>query len=74
MKISISAFISLLFLCIIVSCRKEFDMMFPSENSEPKPCLQVYQLACRFLLVWQKERDKERFEKLCRYSSKIIYS
>jgi len=41
-------------------------MMFPSESSELMPCLQVYQVACRFLLVWQKERDSERFEKLCR--------
>ncbi|PNF41016.1 hypothetical protein B7P43_G08820 [Cryptotermes secundus] len=42
-------------------------MLFSSENSELQPCLQVYQVACRFMLVWKKDRDKERFEKLCRY-------
>lgn len=46
---------------------QEFDMLFSSESSELKPSLQVYQVTCRFLLVWQKERDRERFDKLCRY-------
>lgn len=46
---------------------QEFDSLFSSENSELQPGLQVYRVACRFMLVWKKERDKERFEKLCRY-------
>ncbi|PSN54423.1 Ubiquitin-protein ligase E3B [Blattella germanica] len=52
-------------------CRRvleDFDKTFPnSENIELKPCLQIYQITSRFLYVWQDERDKERFEKLCRY-------
>ncbi|XP_067010981.1 ubiquitin-protein ligase E3B isoform X2 [Anabrus simplex] len=46
----------------------EFDeTLSGDEHEELRPSLQVYQTACRFLLVWDKERDKERFEKLCRY-------
>jgi hypothetical protein len=41
-------------------------MLFSVESSELKPSLQVYQVTCRFLLVWQKERDRERFDRLCR--------
>lgn len=46
---------------------EDFDKMFHGENIELKPCLQVYQVTCRFLIVWKKDRDKERFSKLCRY-------
>ncbi|GLH04043.1 E3 ubiquitin-protein ligase Nedd-4 [Gryllus bimaculatus] len=46
----------------------EFDEIIPNdEHPELKPCLQIYQVSCRFLFVWKKERDHERFEKLCRY-------
>lgn len=39
------------------------------ENSKPMliPAIQVYHQACRLFIIWQKERDKERFIKLCRY-------
>ncbi|XP_049776175.1 ubiquitin-protein ligase E3B isoform X1 [Schistocerca cancellata] len=46
----------------------DFDVLLPPEGcAELRPSVQVYQNASRFLFVWKKERDKERFEKLCRY-------
>lgn len=44
----------------------EFDL-FITEDCELKPALQVYHHTCRLLIVWQQERDKERFARLCRY-------
>uniref|UniRef100_A0A1B6LAX7 Ubiquitin-protein ligase E3B n=1 Tax=Graphocephala atropunctata TaxID=36148 RepID=A0A1B6LAX7_9HEMI len=35
--------------------------------SDLKPSLHMYRIIQRFLLVWRKERDKDRFDKLCRY-------
>lgn len=54
-------------------CRKEFDE-FILENSDLKPSIQVYHHACQFLLVWRKERDKERFSNLCRYLTLTLES
>nr|CAD7402699.1 unnamed protein product [Timema cristinae] len=47
----------------------EYDAIFTEGEiiAEPKPSLQVYQVVCKFLLIWKKSRDKDRFEKLCRY-------
>nr|CAD7199399.1 unnamed protein product [Timema douglasi] len=49
--------------------RDEYDAIFTEGEiiAEPKPSLQVYQVVCKFLLIWKKSRDKDRFEKLCRY-------
>ncbi|XP_048479517.1 ubiquitin-protein ligase E3B isoform X3 [Plutella xylostella] len=55
---------------------EEFDRLLPdpptSQDDTPpqtelKPALEVYQAACRFFLVFKKERDRKRFEKLCKY-------
>ncbi|XP_063241461.1 ubiquitin-protein ligase E3B isoform X2 [Bacillus rossius redtenbacheri] len=48
---------------------KEFDEVFPENEgkSELQTASHVYQIVRRFLLVWRKHRDRERFEKLCRY-------
>lgn len=32
-----------------------------------KPAVEIYCQTVRLLLIWKKERDKERFAKLCRY-------
>ncbi|KAI5697393.1 hypothetical protein M8J75_009638 [Diaphorina citri] len=45
---------------------KEFDELI-HENTELKCCKQIYQLAKKFLWIWNKEEDKTRFEYLCRY-------
>lgn len=37
------------------------------EKVELKPALSVYHQACRLLLIWKKNRDRERFVKLCHY-------
>ncbi|KAL1132531.1 hypothetical protein AAG570_010486 [Ranatra chinensis] len=49
--------------------REEFDREFPDDvkELEMKPALQQYRTVCRFVLIWKRERDQERFEKLCRY-------
>jgi ubiquitin-protein ligase E3 B len=52
--------------------RQEFDDTIPDvpedgEKPTLKPALQIYNQSCRLLLIWRKERDRDRFEKLCRY-------
>nr|CAD7597611.1 unnamed protein product [Timema genevievae] len=49
--------------------KDQYDAIFTEGEiiTEPKPSLQVYQVVCKFLLIWKKSRDKDRFEKLCRY-------
>lgn len=48
---------------------EEFDKEFSDDPKVEnlKPALQQYRVVRRFLMIWKKERDKERFEKLCRY-------
>ncbi|RZF42672.1 hypothetical protein LSTR_LSTR001467 [Laodelphax striatellus] len=48
---------------------KLFDEEFSDEVTVDtlKPALQRYKVICRLLLVWKKERDAARFEKICRY-------
>ncbi|XP_075221172.1 ubiquitin-protein ligase E3B isoform X2 [Lycorma delicatula] len=45
----------------------EFDSEFKDETTRLKPAIKIYKVVCRFLLVWNKERDAERFDNLCRY-------
>lgn len=47
---------------------EEFDKEFHEDPKieNLKPALQQYRIIYRFLMIWEKERDKERFEKLCR--------
>lgn len=52
--------------------RDEFDNVIPElpekyTKQDFKPALDVYQQSLKLLLIWKKERDKERFAKLCRY-------
>ncbi|CAG9759771.1 unnamed protein product [Ceutorhynchus assimilis] len=51
---------------------EEFDNAIPElpENhtkQDFKPVLEIYQQSLKLLLIWNKERDSERFAKLCRY-------
>lgn len=32
-----------------------------------KPAVEIYHQSLRLLIIWKKERDKDRFIKLCRY-------
>ncbi|XP_046391174.1 ubiquitin-protein ligase E3B [Ischnura elegans] len=54
---------------------EQFDELFADIGDDKvaslKPALLVYRTTLKFLLVWKKERDKIRFEKLCRY---LIFS
>ncbi|KAJ8917808.1 hypothetical protein NQ315_010714 [Exocentrus adspersus] len=50
----------------------EFDLTVPdlpadATKREFKPATEIYHQSLRLLLVWRKDRDKERFAKLCRY-------
>ncbi|XP_026282026.1 ubiquitin-protein ligase E3B [Frankliniella occidentalis] len=47
----------------------QFDAVITGDqDTEKRPqALQAYQVACRFMLVWKKERDLERFLRLCRF-------
>lgn len=51
--------------------RDDFDASLP-ETAEgeplpaPQPALEVYQQSRRLLLVFEKKRDGDRFERLCR--------
>lgn len=50
----------------------EFDKTIPDlpdDNTKQNfiPAIEVYRQSSRLLLIWRKERDKERFLKLCRY-------
>lgn len=55
----------------IYCCRKDFDDFIVNISDTEKPVLipaiQVFHQAYRFLIIWQKERDRERFAKLCHY-------
>lgn len=54
-------------------CRDEFDKTIPDipEDTTTKPnyipAVDIYRQSYRLLLIWRKDRDKERFLKLCRY-------
>lgn len=52
---------------------REFDRTIPDipdDNTKQQtfiPAIEIYRQSSRLLLIWRKERDKERFLKLCRY-------
>ena len=57
---------------VLLFRREEFDETVPEVPEDEsktilKPALQIYSQSCRLLLIWHKERDRDRFEKLCRY-------
>lgn len=50
----------------------EFDKMISNFTDESKsgkniPAVQIYHSTTRLLLVWDKPKDKERIEKICRH-------
>lgn len=48
----------------------EFDSLINDLGTDAnnlKPALYVYKIISRFLIIYKKERDQERIEKLCRY-------
>uniref|UniRef100_A0A1B6DG25 Ubiquitin-protein ligase E3B n=1 Tax=Clastoptera arizonana TaxID=38151 RepID=A0A1B6DG25_9HEMI len=53
--------------CIKILENFDKDIKDDIKVTDLKPALQQYRIICRFLMIWKKERDKERFEKLCRY-------
>ncbi|KAG8042714.1 hypothetical protein G9C98_005354 [Cotesia typhae] len=57
----------------------EFDTYFPNETAtdasiELKPALQVYKQISRFLIVFKRDRDQTRIERICRYLVKTLDS
>ncbi|CAH2240226.1 jg1784 [Pararge aegeria aegeria] len=62
----------------------EFDQLLPESVSqgsqdEPQPpeliqALDVYRAACRLFLIFKQQRDKKRFEKLCKYVVQSLHS
>jgi len=55
-----------------LNSREEFDNNFVDDigadntTVELKPALEVYRIISRFLLIYKKERDQERIERVCR--------
>ncbi|XP_045445888.1 ubiquitin-protein ligase E3B [Melitaea cinxia] len=62
----------------------DFDQLLPDLTShgsqdEPQqpefvPALDVYRVACRLFLIFKHQRDKKRFEKLCKYIVQSLHS
>lgn len=53
--------------------RKQFDDTFENIN-DLKPAINVYLTVKKFLTHWNVQRDRQRFEKLCRYLiSSLVY-
>nr|XP_032513418.1 ubiquitin-protein ligase E3B [Danaus plexippus plexippus] len=62
----------------------DFDQLLPeyaSQGSQDEPqqpeliqALDVFRLACRLFLVFKQQRDKKRFEKLCKYIVQSLHS
>ncbi|XP_035458501.2 ubiquitin-protein ligase E3B [Spodoptera frugiperda] len=62
----------------------DFDELLPETSSqgsqdEPQPvelipALEVYRVTCRLFLVFKQQRDRKRFENLCRYIVQSLHS
>ncbi|XP_041977850.1 ubiquitin-protein ligase E3B [Aricia agestis] len=62
----------------------EFDELLPEpvnqssqdENHQPEviQALDVYKVTCRLFLIFKQDRDKRRFEKLCKYIVQSLHS
>ncbi|KAJ0180720.1 hypothetical protein K1T71_004124 [Dendrolimus kikuchii] len=63
----------------------DFDQLFPESSpqglqEEPQqpieliPALDVYKVTCRLFLIFNQQRDKKRFEKLCKYIVQSLHS
>lgn len=46
----------------------------PTQSFELVPGLEVYKVTCRLFLVFKQQRDKKRFEKLCKYIVLSLHS
>ncbi|XP_043677000.1 ubiquitin-protein ligase E3B isoform X3 [Vespula pensylvanica] len=59
---------------------EEFDINFPDDctkldaNIELQLALHIYRVTSRFLIIYKRERDQERIEKLCRYLVQTLQS
>lgn len=58
--------------CVCFVYREDFEKTIPEVTEDLtkviyKPAVEVYRQTLRLLLIWKKERDKERFVQLCRY-------
>lgn len=64
--------------------RNEFDKTLPEpiatgtddapHGPELIPALEVYRVTCHLFLVFKQQRDKKRFEKLCKYIVQSLLS
>lgn len=65
--------------------RNEFDQLLPeavTHNSQDEPpptlellpALEVYRVTCRLFLIFKQQRDRKRFEKLCKYIVQSLHS
>ncbi|KAJ8725864.1 hypothetical protein PYW08_004047 [Mythimna loreyi] len=61
----------------------DFDQLLPepaTPQEEPPqpleliPALEVYKVTCRLFLVFNQQRDRKRFEKLCKYIVQSLHS
>ncbi|XP_028179306.1 ubiquitin-protein ligase E3B-like [Ostrinia furnacalis] len=63
----------------------EFDQILPeavihsSQDETPPtldllPALEVYRVTCRLFLIFKQQRDRKRFEKLCKYIVQSLHS
>lgn len=66
-------------------CSNDFDELLPDTKSPPSqeevsqsveliPALSVYRVTCRLFLVFKQQRDKKRFEILCKYIVQSLHS
>lgn len=65
--------------------RSDFDQLFSSlspqgsqDERQPQmeliPALDVYKVTCHLFLIFDKQRDRKRFEKLCKYIVQSLHS
>lgn len=69
---------------IIFGFRDDFDRLLPEpisqgsqDESQPLELVQaldVFRVACRLFLIFKQQRDKKRFEKLCKYIVQSLHS
>lgn len=46
----------------------------PAHPLELIPALDAYRVTCRLFLIFQQQRDRRRFEKLCKYIVHSLHS
>ncbi|XP_022819647.1 ubiquitin-protein ligase E3B [Spodoptera litura] len=69
----------------VIRILNDFDELLPetsnqgSQDEPPQPvelipALEVYRVTCRLFLVFKQQRDRKRFENLCRYIVQSLHS